>query len=38
MKMILHPNIVNLIEVINDPETDHFYIGMYLRYLLLYFY
>ena len=22
MKMLDHPNIVNLIEVINDPETD----------------
>ena len=30
MKMLEHPNIVNLIEVINDPETDHFYIGMYI--------
>lgn len=27
MKMIQHPNIVNLIEVIDDPESDHFYMG-----------
>ncbi|KAF5447176.1 hypothetical protein F2P56_032746 [Juglans regia] len=25
MKMLDHPNIVNLIEVIDDPSTDHFY-------------
>ncbi|RVW38770.1 Serine/threonine-protein kinase GRIK2 [Vitis vinifera] len=25
MKMLNHPNIVNLIEVIDDPSTDHFY-------------
>ncbi|XP_016434080.1 serine/threonine-protein kinase GRIK1 [Nicotiana tabacum] len=31
MKMLRHPNIVNLIEVINDPETDHFY--MVLEYV-----
>lgn len=29
MKMLHHPNIVNLIEVIDDPNTDHFYMGMY---------
>lgn len=28
MKMLNHPNIVNLIEVIDDPNTDHFYMGM----------
>lgn len=28
MKMLCHPNIVNLIEVIDDPETDHFYMGI----------
>lgn len=27
MKMLEHPNIVNLIEVIDDPESDHFYMG-----------
>lgn len=27
MKMLNHPNIVNLIEVIDDPNTDHFYMG-----------
>ncbi|GJY26321.1 serine/threonine-protein kinase GRIK2-like protein [Tanacetum coccineum] len=25
MKMLNHPNIVNLIEVIDDPNADHFY-------------
>lgn len=33
MKMLDHPNIVNLIEVIDDPETDHFYMGMYFQFL-----
>lgn len=27
MKMVEHPNIVNLIEVIDDPDQDHFYMG-----------
>lgn len=27
MKVLNHPNIVNLIEVIDDPTTDHFYMG-----------
>ncbi|XP_052210321.1 serine/threonine-protein kinase GRIK2-like [Diospyros lotus] len=31
MKMLGHPNIVNLIEVINDPTTDQFY--MVLEYV-----
>ncbi|CAN8244356.1 unnamed protein product [Cochlearia groenlandica] len=31
MKILEHPNIVNLIEVIDDPETDHFY--MVLEYV-----
>ncbi|KAK4255068.1 hypothetical protein QN277_008118 [Acacia crassicarpa] len=31
MKMLEHPNIVNLIEVIDDPESDHFY--MVLEYV-----
>ncbi|XP_076917965.1 serine/threonine-protein kinase GRIK2-like [Bidens hawaiensis] len=31
MKMLDHPNIVNLVEVINDPNTDHFY--MVLEYV-----
>ncbi|XP_068665073.1 serine/threonine-protein kinase GRIK2-like [Aristolochia californica] len=31
MKMLDHPNIVNLIEVINDPNTDNFY--MVLEYV-----
>ncbi|XP_010520363.1 PREDICTED: serine/threonine-protein kinase GRIK2 [Tarenaya hassleriana] len=31
MKMLEHPNIVNLLEVIDDPETDHFY--MVLEYV-----
>lgn len=29
MKMLNHPNIVNLVEVIDDPSTDHFYMGIY---------
>ncbi|KAI7732047.1 hypothetical protein M8C21_022938 [Ambrosia artemisiifolia] len=31
MKMLNHPNIVNLIEVIDDPNADHFY--MVLEYV-----
>ncbi|CAN6478061.1 unnamed protein product [Victoria cruziana] len=31
MKMVEHPNIVNLIEVIDDPDQDHFY--MVLEYV-----
>ncbi|CAH2065367.1 unnamed protein product [Thlaspi arvense] len=31
MKTLEHPNIVNLIEVIDDPKTDHFY--MVLEYV-----
>lgn len=31
MKMLQHPNIVNLIEVIDDPNSDHFY--MVLEYV-----
>ncbi|CAN6695715.1 unnamed protein product [Malus baccata var. baccata] len=31
MKMLHHPNIVNLVEVIDDPEIDHFY--MVLEYV-----
>ncbi|KAK7404721.1 hypothetical protein VNO78_05677 [Psophocarpus tetragonolobus] len=31
MKMLEHPNMVNLIEVIDDPESDHFY--MVLEYV-----
>lgn len=31
MKMLSHPNIVNLFEVINDPTTDHIY--MVLEYV-----
>lgn len=28
MKVLSHPNIVNLVEVIDDPTTDHFYMGI----------
>lgn len=28
MKELEHPRIVNLIEVIDDPDCDHFYMGM----------
>jgi len=31
MKMLNHPNIVNLVEVINDPNIDKFY--MVLEYV-----
>jgi hypothetical protein len=31
MKMLNHPNIVNLVEVINDPNIDKFYMGMQIR-------
>ncbi|XP_056694894.1 serine/threonine-protein kinase GRIK2-like [Spinacia oleracea] len=31
MKIISYPNIVNLIEVINDPDTDHFYMVEYVE-------
>ncbi|KAK4747205.1 hypothetical protein SAY87_026242 [Trapa incisa] len=31
MRILEHPNIVNLIEVIDDPDTDHFY--MVLEYV-----
>lgn len=27
MKTLQHPNIVNLIEVIDDPESDNLYLG-----------
>lgn len=32
MKTLDHPNIVNLIEVIDDPNTDHFYMGISCRF------
>lgn len=35
MKMLHHPNIVNLIEVIDDPNSDHFYMGIYFLFLYL---
>lgn len=35
MKMLEHPNIVNLLEVIDDPENDRFYMGIHG--ILLYF-
>lgn len=33
MKILDHPNIVNLIEVIDDPHTDHFYMGIFSTFL-----
>ena len=33
MKMLDHPNIVNLIEVIDDPDSDNFYMGIFSRFL-----
>lgn len=35
MKILEHPNIVNLIEVIDDPDTDHFYMGIPFPFLFL---
>lgn len=29
MKQLDHPNIVKLIEVIDDPESDNYYMGMF---------
>lgn len=29
MEMLDHPNIVNLTEVIDDPNADHLYLGIY---------
>lgn len=37
MKILDHPNIVNLIEVIDDPDTDHFYMGIYFHSLPSFF-
>jgi hypothetical protein len=34
MKMLEHPNIVNLIEVIDDPESDDFYMGTHDLFLI----
>lgn len=28
MKVLSHPNIVNLVEVIDDPTDDHLYMGI----------
>lgn len=28
MKQLDHPNIVKLVEVIDDPESDNFYMGV----------
>jgi serine/threonine protein kinase len=36
MKQLDHPNIVKLVEVIDDPESDHFYMGMNLSYSCFY--
>jgi hypothetical protein len=30
MKQLDHPNIVKLVKVIDDPESDHFHMGMKL--------
>lgn len=38
MKMLEHPNIVNLVEVIDDPNTDRFYMGMNCHKPSLYIY
>jgi serine/threonine protein kinase len=36
MKQLDHPNIVKLVEVIDDPESDHFYMGMNPSYSCFY--
>ena len=36
MKMLDHPNIVNLIEVIDDPNTDHFYMGIFCSFFFIF--
>lgn len=36
MKMLEHPNIVNLLEVIDDPDDDRFYMGIHGIFLFLY--
>lgn len=33
MKMLEHPNIVNLVEVIDDPSMDKFYMGIFFLFL-----
>ena len=35
MKILEHPNIVNLIEVIDDPSMDQFYMGIYISFSFL---
>jgi [calcium/calmodulin-dependent protein kinase] kinase len=30
MKQLDHPNVVHLVEVIDDPENDRFYMGLFL--------
>lgn len=37
MKIIEHPNIINLIEVIDDPESDNLYMGNQLIFDILSF-
>lgn len=36
MKILEHPNIVNLIEVIDDPEFDDFYMGISFPFLCIF--
>lgn len=35
MKQIDHPNIVKLVEVIDDPQSDLFFMGLFLFHLFL---
>ena len=30
MKLLEHPNLINLVEVIDDPESDRFYMGNFV--------
>lgn len=31
LKKLDHPNVVKLVEVLEDPDEDHLYLGMYFR-------
>jgi len=38
LKKLDHPNVVKLVEVLEDPDEDHLYLGKYLKiFFLMYF-